>query len=181
MTVVTIAVDVEALGRAASEDYAHAVQFVREDLGFGLQSERNVAKGLTYPLKRLRGLSLITEAEEAQLGELIEAVSQNADVTALVEALESASPVAGALAQLIGGSHPGPIDRMSLVAGAIAGAYLGMTMRAFSSPGLPREANQDGERLDSAISIMAAVGGALAASAFSLIELFERSQHPNNP
>jgi len=94
MTVVTIAVDVEALGRAARQDFANAAQFVREDLGFGLQSERSVARGLTYPLKRLRGLSLITEAEEGQLGKLIEAVSRNADVTSLVEAMESASPVA---------------------------------------------------------------------------------------
>jgi len=70
---------------------------------------------------------------------------------------------------------------MSVAAGAIAGAYLGLTLRNFSSPGLPREANRDGDRIDPALSIMAAVGGALAASAFSLIELFEASQRPAPP
>lgn len=54
--------------------------------------------------------------------------------------------------------------------GAIAGVDLGLTLRGFSSPGLPREANHaDGAQIDATISVM-------AASAFSLIDLFERSQ-----
>jgi len=39
MTVVSIAIDVEALARAASRDFGNAMQFVQEDLRFGLTSE----------------------------------------------------------------------------------------------------------------------------------------------
>ena len=180
MTVVSISMDVEALARAASQDHAHAVQFVHEDFGFGLTSERSVARGLTYPLKRLRGLSLITEAEEERLGQILDAVSRQANVTPLMDALHDASPVAVALARLIGEAHSVASDRLSIAAGAIAGAYLGLTLRRFSSPGVSRDANSSNDNeLDAAISIMAAVGGTLAISALAMIQTFQASQPPS--
>jgi hypothetical protein len=172
MSSVQVDVDVQALARILDDERDFALQFVREDLSTGL---RNPKVGLKYPLVRLRGLGQITDEDEQQLGQVIDAVDAGKDVSELAAAIldrEDASPLAVLLASLaatrrdFGPGLEGRVGRMQILTSAIMGAYLGQVVH------LPGGGGRD------LASILAAAGAAIVPSALATVRMLQASNTP---
>ena len=187
MSPVSITFDVEALAREANDAVDQALSFLPQDLHTGFSSERSIAHGMKYPLLRLRGMGQITEDEREDLGQLIVDASEGKDVTDLVKKIrgrENPSPLATTLAEITVDprSRGGQADRLRVVVGAIAGAYLGHTLTRASiqaaSAGAGSNARNDAEAV---VGIVAAAGGALAATALAIVQQFQAHLDASTP
>jgi hypothetical protein len=171
-------VDVEALAKALDEIRRFAQGFVREDFHAGFDPGPD-GKGLRYPLERLgseRQITGLTEEDRRQLDQLADAA--RAGILGPTEALASAmrarpdaSPLARILAAAAVGGAPELQEQRLLLAlaGALAGAYLGLSVGVLSKADW-------GNPPPELLAIVGAAAGALAADALGVLRLDEERE-----
>jgi hypothetical protein len=171
MATTHIEVDIAALARVLHRSFEH--NFVVEDFHAGFNNGPGPGHtGLKYPLRRLS--LIITDKDEEQLAAIVDALragATTAAVATLADAIrtrDDASPLARVLADLAKTTVPGELGgnrgRERVLAGAMAGAYLGLTsIRAEGATAMP----------DELLAILGAAGGALAVTGAAILRRTE--------
>lgn len=161
MSTVSFSTDVLAVAAAAgpvSQQVAGAAFNAAEFNGF------NIGNTIKYNLNRLRGLQVITEKEQQQLGQLSDDLEAKNAVSGLFESIQrspNASPVAMALSSVAASM---PASDLAAAQEALAAAIVGALVAFVANP-VASDRQDNGKAL---ACVLAAIGAAAVSATDAL-------------